>query len=350
MIDQTKIEWTDFTVNFWEGCQKVGPGCDHCYAEARDARFTGGTHWGPGAPRRKVKGGIAKLRKIQREAEAFHEAHGRWPRIFCSSLSDIFDNAVDPAWREEAFAEIDRAAHTRPQLLTKRVGNVEKMIPPMWRDGGWPAHVGLMITVVNQEEADRDVPKLLALKGRFGIPWVGLSMEPLLGPVDLTKLDICGEGETDALNPVPWRDEIERWRDTDPEWQEGLIDWFGLADMPDPETMMHPTLDWVIVGGESGPGARPMHPDWARSLRDQCQAAGVAFHFKQWGEWAPGEVAGPNERPIEAADWWDDQWRYERVGKARPDQHYEDEPYMFRIGKRAAGRQLDGRTWDEVPG
>ena len=193
MADQTKIEWTDFTVNFWEGCQKVGPGCDNCYAEARDVRFTGGSHWGPGAPRRLVKGGIAKLRNINREAGAFYAEHGRWPRVFCSSLSDVFDNAVDPDWRKDAFKDIDAATDTRIQLLTKRIGNVEKMAPQMWRDGGWPSHVGLMITVVNQDEANRDIPKLLDLKTRLGVPWVGLSIEPMLGPISLSLLRVQGE-------------------------------------------------------------------------------------------------------------------------------------------------------------
>lgn len=115
MVFETTIEWADFTVSFWEGCQKVGPGCDNCYAEARDIRFTGGSHWGPGAPRRKVKGGIAKLQKINRQAEAFREEHRRWPRVFCSSLSDVFDNAVDPQWRREAFTAITAAPReTRP--------------------------------------------------------------------------------------------------------------------------------------------------------------------------------------------------------------------------------------------
>ncbi|MBM2293776.1 DUF5131 family protein [Sulfitobacter pseudonitzschiae] len=260
-ITETKIEWTDFTVNFWEGCQKVGPGCDHCYAEARDVRFTGGTHWGPGAPRRKVIGGIAKLRKINRGAEAFHAAHGRWPRVFCSSLSDVFDNAVDEQWRVQAFNEIELASDCRFQLLTKRVGNVEKMVRDIWDHGRWPQHVGLMITVVNQAEADRDIPKLLDLKTRLGIPWVGLSMEPLLGPVRLDSLPIKGMNHDVLTGQV---------------WQCGGEDNLGVRTDG-------AIVDWVIAGGESGRNARPMHPDWARRLRDQCEAAGTPFFMKQMG-------------------------------------------------------------------
>ncbi|GLO78524.1 phage Gp37/Gp68 family protein [Sulfitobacter pontiacus] len=312
MTQQTKIEWTDFTVNFWEGCQKVGPGCDHCYAEARDTRFTGGKHWGPGAPRRKVKGGIAKLRKINRDADKFHAEHGHWPRVFCSSLSDIFDNVVDPAWRAEAFKELTAATNTRPQLLTKRVGNVFQMIPPAWAMK-WPAHIGLMITVVNQAEADRDIPKLLDLRARLGIPWVGLSMEPLLGPVSLKYISL-GKGDFpsqrvvgDTLEPLDGRKVV------------------GTSSGYDFQP--YPKIDWVIVGGESGHQARPTHPDWIRSLRDQCEAAGTPFLFKQWGEWVSvSEVEGPG----------------------RPNK-FEDGSTVRRTGKKRAGRLLDGREWNGVP-
>lgn len=311
MTAQTKIEWTDFTVNFWEGCQKVGPGCDHCYAEARDVRFTGGTHWGPGAPRRKVKGGIAKLRKINREAEAFRAEHGRWPRVFCSSLSDVFDNALGLAeWRREAFEAVEAATDTRIQLLTKRVRNVERFTPASWRMGRWPSHVGLMITVVNQAEADRDIPKLLDLKARLRIPWVGLSMEPLLGPVDLTVLAEDGWSAIDALRPYSAEQARKDWGDE----SEG-----PFRDCP--------ALDWIIVGGESGHQARPSNPQWFRDIRDQCKAAGTPFLFKQWGEWVSvSEVEGPGQH-----------------------HKFEDGRTVRRTGKKLAGRTLDGRTWDGFP-
>lgn len=305
MIEQTKIEWCDFTVNFWEGCQKVGPGCDHCYAEARDQRFTGGTHWGPQAPRRKVKGGVSKLFSIQRKAEAFREEHGHWPRVFCSSLSDVFDNAVDQSWRNEALSTIHACPDTRVMLLTKRVGNVFQMIPPRWASpelGGWPDHVGLMITVVNQAEADRDIPKLLDLKNKLGIPWVGLSMEPLLGSVDLRCINEPGCWiELDALTGC---------------WDDG--EHIGV----DPAH-----LDWIIVGGESGHHARPSNPQWFHDIRDQCSAAGVPFLFKQWGEWVSvSEVEGPG-----------------------PHHEFEDGRTVRRVGKARAGRTLDGETWTQFP-
>ena len=315
MTQQTKIEWTDFTVNFWEGCQKVGPGCDHCYAEARDTRFTGGKHWGPGVPRRKVKGGIAKLRKINRQADKFHEEHGHWPRVFCSSLSDIFDNAVDREWRTEAFKELTAAINTRPQLLTKRVGNVFQMIPPAWAMK-WPAHVGLMITVVNQDEADRDIPKLLDLKARLGIPWVGLSMEPLLGPVDLS--DRCNGHYCESYL-------------SGNRWHDGPITSLDRS---------RPGIDWVIVGGESGHNARPTHPDWIRSLRDQCEAARTPFLFKQWGEWLLfGEVDASGAVNLTSKGKKPGLW-HEWGGAAVS---------SVRVGKARAGRLLDGREWNGVP-
>lgn len=339
MTNQTNIEWCDYTVNFWEGCQKVGPGCDHCYAETRDNRFTGGKHWGPGAPRRKVKGGIAKLRKINRDAAQFHADQGHWPRVFCSSLSDVFDNAVSPEWRHEAFQAIEAATDTRIMLLTKRVGNVANMIPDKWAHGYWPKHVGLMITVVNQEEANRDILKLLDLKDRFGISWVGLSIEPMQGAIDLTDLDTNGIQSIDAL----------RGHSTTP-------DWAGWC-----------SIDWVICGGESGPGARPMHPDWVRSLRDQCKAAGTPFLFKQWGEWRPAQTleeaspyptiatnrpwAGKTERirnhktasgcfhlPHQVAGLLDASGEYSHLDCA-----------VFKAGKKAAGRLLDGKAWTQFP-
>lgn len=369
-ITETKIEWTDFTVNFWEGCQKVGPGCDHCYAEARDVRFTGGKHWGPLAPRRKVKGGIAKLRKINREAPAFYAAHGYWPRVFCSSLSDVFDNWVDPAWRVEAIHEIENAPDVRVQLLTKRVGNVEGMIPFGWgTHDPWPAHVGLMITVVNQAEADRDIPKLLDLKARLGIPWVGLSMEPLLGPVDLTRWTATANVTCKACGKAFWL------HDADPcshaKWGAWTLacpscgdcrckpgggkspfptipnDWIkkavGRFEHIHPTIPVGSALDWVIVGGESGRNARPMHPDWVRSLRDQCEAAGTPFLFKQWGEWGPCDhlIQGLKFGCFNDAGQWQYPVSEEWARQGRQ--------IMLRAGKARAGRLLDGRAWNGVP-
>ena len=251
MAENSKIEWTHHTFNPWIGCQKVGPGCDHCYAEAMmDARL-GRVEWGPhGARLRTSPANWRQPLKWDRDAAAAGERR----RVFCASLADVMDShhSILPEWRADLWALIRATPNLDWLLLTKRPGNIAKTLPPDWGDG-YP-NVWLGCTVVNQDEADRDIPKLLAVPARVRF----LSMEPLLGPVDLTELKnpavTIGEHIYSALDC-----------DVDPEDDE----WHGAK------------IHLVIVGGESGPGARPMHPDWARSLRDQCQAAGVAFFFKQ---------------------------------------------------------------------
>jgi protein gp37 len=315
---ETTIEWTDFTVNFWWGCTKVGPGCDHCYAETWDKR-TGGAHWGPHAERRWIKGAAAALRKIHTKAETYRLTHGRWPRVFMQSMSDLFDNAVDARWRKDALFCAAIASDTRIQMLTKRIGNVEDMVGKVWLK--WPSHIGLMITVCNQAEADRDIPKLLDLKARLEIPWVGLSLEPMLGQINLLVTDQRGH-DIWALDGTA----------CDPTDPEGADEYYPCEK-----------LDWVICGGESGPGARPMHPDWARSLRDQCVAAGVQFLFKQWGEYGIAERLLPSQE--HDVTFWPDG----SLGNGNANNNGGPGWSMRKLGKKAAGRLLDGRTWDEVP-
>ena len=293
MSENSKIEWTDHTFNPWEGCQKVGPGCDHCYAETRNARFAGGTaiNWGPGAPRRRTS--VANWRKPlawNANHDHFFAEHGRRQRVFCASLADVFDNAVPDAWRMDLFKLIADTPHLDWLMLTKRIGNVHSYTQ---RDGLafdliGDGRVWLGATICNQKEADRDIPKLLAVPARVRF----LSMEPLLGPVDVFST-ITGELLHVSGNEY------------EPGW-----------------------LDWIIVGGESGPGARPMHPDWARGLRDQCKAGDVPFLFKQWGEWLGAHQDGAyDHKPIElnATD------------------------SSVRVGKKAAGRLLDGAQHDGFP-
>lgn len=359
MAENTKIEWCDHTFNPWEGCQKVGPGCDNCYAESRNARFAGGAaiNWGPGAPRRRTSASNwANPLKWNREAKLQHDAwegfkaqhteltdedliakgfiKPRRPRVFCASLADVFDNAVDPQWRADLFALIQKTPYLDWLLLTKRIGNVTPMLAAM-AHGNDPdlrlldmmplPNVWIGATIVNQAEADRDIPKLLEVPARVRF----LSMEPLLGPVDLTHIDVFG-GDAE-IYPL-----------------KGTTD--CVDDEGEPATDV-PALDWVIVGGESGPGARPMHPEWARSLRDQCAAAGVPFLFKQWGETIPGELQAHPNYSNESAAWRIDpngsQW-HDPVEGMKPPSEWAQIKFI-RVGKKAAGRLLDGRTWDGFP-
>lgn len=290
MSENAKIEWTDHTFNPWWGCQKVGPGCDHCYAETLDKR-TGGKHWGPGAERRRtsIKNWNDPIR-WNAKADAFFVEHGRRQRVFCASMADVFDNAVPNAWRMDLFNLIASTPNLDWLILTKRIGNVmtmcsgDSLMFDLICERVW-----LGATVVNQEEADRDIPKLLSVPAakRF------LSIEPLLGPVILP---------------------FDRLR----EWNRMAL----LNQQPHAAGR----IDWVIVGGESGPNARPMHPEWARILRDQCQDEGVPFLFKQWGEWTPGENVERHRGTIPIASLWNNEWQVSNLNLATDGGHIDDEP------------------------
>lgn len=366
MAENTKIEWTDHTFNPWIGCTKVGPGCDHCYAENLMDKRMGVAIWGPGNERVRTKPANWKMPlRWNAQADAFMAQHGRRQRVFCASLADVFDNAVDPQWRADLFGLIQQTPNLDWLLLTKRIGNVRGMLAEL-AHGSDPAlslldmmplpNVWIGATIVNQTEADRDIPKLLDVPARVRF----LSMEPLLGPVDLTKL----------MNPGPLH-------------QRGAfinaLSGGTYGEVPATGERLRIThsplehIDWVIVGGESGPGARPMHPDWARSLRDQCEAAGVPFLFKQWGEWKPiSQMDEAEHGPLYAskvkAEQHEDQGNIDDIYGRKctvpytvvhmdGSMHEITEPLAFgpgamqtfKVGKKAAGRLLDGRTWDGFP-
>ena len=312
----SKIEWCDHTWNPWIGCTQISPGCHLCYAKTLNARFGGGTapNWGPGAPRRRTsQSNWFSPFRWQRAAAAFYAKHGRRQTVFCASLADVFDNAVDPAWRADLGVLIENTPDLIWLVLTKRIGNAAPMLAAMF-PRGTPENVWLGATVVDQAEADRDIPKLLATRAmrRF------LSCEPLLGPVNLI-------GDRGTFTLLSERFD-ERWYSSLP------IGWGGLL------------IDWVIVGGESGPGARPMHPAWARTLRDQCAVAGIPFLFKQWGEFAKYRGEGG----VEGA-WLDPDGRFYGGPTGWPPAPDEPRAYMVRYGKKAAGRLLDGVEHNGFP-
>lgn len=313
---ETSIEWTDKVWNPVRGCSRVSEGCRNCYAERMAVRFSG-----PGQPYE----GLAVMKsdgpqwtgKVVCVEEALDAPlHWRKPcRVFVNSMSDLFHDAVPDEFIDKVFAVMALCPQHTFQVLTKRpermrdylltVQNDDKDMQ-RWanpaceisdspcaagvvEDNDWPLpNVWMGVSVEDQRTADERIPLLLQTPA--AVRWI--SAEPLLGPMQIRGY----LGQIAAI--------------------------YGTRK-----------LDWVVVGGESGPGARPMHPDWARSLRDQCQAAGVAFFFKQWGEaccWAQLP-----ETTVELLD---------RAGEI-PGQ----DDYFFRVGKKAAGRLLDGKEHSEYP-
>ena len=223
MAEIAKIEWRNHTFNPWMGCTRVSPGCDNCYAEAREGKRLKRVNWGAGEPRRRTAESTwAQPRRWNRQAQI----GGSRPFVFCSSLADVSDNEVDPRWREDLFRLIAATPNLVWLLLTKRIGNVPSMV-----NGALPGNVAIGATMVNQVEYDRDNPKLARVKEALNPLFTFASLEPLLGPVELDN------------------------------------------DAP----------DWIIVGGESGPRARPMDLDWARSLQEQTASLARIFNFKQVG-------------------------------------------------------------------
>ncbi|MGY2053260.1 phage Gp37/Gp68 family protein [Methylobacterium sp. JK268] len=281
MAENTKIEWAHHTMNFWVGCTAITPACDNCYAFAWAKRAGHPELW-DGQRRRTTPANWRKLVKWDAAAAAAGERH----RVFSNSLADFFDNQVEDRWRNDAWHFINRAPNLDFLLLTKRPQNIAKMLPgpdigaPAWGDG-WP-NVWLGTTVEDRARL-RNVDHLRAVPARVRF----LSCEPLLE--DLGEFDLTG-------------------------------------------------IHLVIVGGESGPGARPMPAEWARSIRDHCSAAGVAYHFKQHGDWIDVDQ-------LRHLNGWTGGPGFGHFDHCRHDMAAD----CLRIGKKAAGRLLDGRTWDEMP-
>jgi protein gp37 len=296
MSDNTGIEWTDATWNPTTGCTKVSAGCDHCYAETIAHRFAGTAAYPDGFE--------PTLRPERLELPL------RWTRprrIFVNSMSDLFHDDVDPGYIAQVWATMARAPRHTFQILTKRHARMRSLVAGDLYDQVvaelslatghleqrivWPLpNVWLGVSVESQQWAGIRIPALLGTPAAVRF----ISAEPLLGPIELH-----------------------------PYWTDGRPQ-YGPA-----ETLERgPRLDWVIAGGESGRGARPMHPDWPRSLRDQCVNNDVPFLFKPWGEWRPTRADDSLERrPVVEID-----------GRT-----------MRRVGKKTAGRELDGRTWDQYP-
>jgi protein gp37 len=361
MSENSSIEWTDHTFNPWIGCTKVSPGCAHCYAETQD-NFRKWTPegWGKGKPRRRTaEANWNQVRKWNRDAERRRvmELHSvpagqphKWqrPRVFCASLADWLDDEVPIEWLKDLLCLIAECPALDFQLLTKRPENFRSRIEAVahgwesscqlavwWARGIEPPNVWLGTTCEDQARADLRIPHLLKIPARVRF----LSCEPLLGPVNLPlgSHRFCPE----CRGTFSYGDNGPGIR--------------GNSEFIECDQAPASGIHWVIAGGESGPGARPMHPDWALALRDQCQAAGVPFLFKQWGEFQPGLSQSILDDPAKAGQWTNMQVISSTDKKREGCKvvYYHDfQGRAFRLdrpGKKAAGRLLQGRTWDEFP-
>ncbi|PHQ58830.1 MAG: hypothetical protein COC10_13790 [Sphingobium sp.] len=379
MADGTKIEWTDATVNAINGCTVLSPGCTNCYAMRLD-----GTRL-KNHPTRKgltqdSKAGPVWTGEVRLNKLALVQPLGwRKPRrIFWNAHGDMFHPAVPKWWIDWCFAVMAMTPQHIHQVLTKRadrmrvylsdpetperIGSKQAEIDPsatcydrLDLDAFWPLpNVWLGVSVEDQTRADERIPDLLATPS--AVRW--LSCEPLLGRVEIGK---WMPGSYECAEECGWRsssapeDEVCHhcgWIGTNAgEFCNkcGHQD-FGHVCPRCEANAVHqhpdtPNLDWVVVGGESGPGSRPMQDSWARSLRDQCTDAGVPFFFKQWGEYAPY-----NMEPGVAGFWLDPDGHVYQSPTHWPPAEDEPRTYMIRWGKKRAGRLLDGVQHDGMPG
>ncbi|SDH67937.1 protein gp37 [Sinosporangium album] len=338
MSTRTQIEWTDTTWNVASGCTRVSEGCRHCYIERTPPFRMAERHFN--SPEIGASTGLV-LHPERLDAPL------KWRkprRVFVNSLADLFNEDIPGEHIAQAFGRMAATERHVFQVLTKQHARMRSLLndrefqkevyehawaydqdgkydPYDRPDDWWPlpnVHIG--VSVENQQWADTRIPALLQTPA--AVRWI--SAEPLLGPIDLTK--------TLPHNCSPLR--------------------------PCPRPIQR--INWIVAGGESGPGARPAHPDWFRSLRDQCADADVPFHFKQWGEWAPvGPLYGDTE---EADNAHMEAVALEVHGRREVIQlesdgyiavgHQPSDPrtwLMARVGKKNAGRQLDGRTYDQYP-
>lgn len=338
MADGTAIEWTDATANVINGCSLESPGCTNCYAMKQAHR----TEVRRGLTMH-TKGGMVWTGDVR-----FHEpallkvlAWQKPRMIFWNAHGDMFHPKVPIDWIDRCVAAMLVKRQHVHQVLTKRsarqleyfrsLPNRDDYIREAARANGSTLqdcrdaaaaarcgmenheHIWLGVSVEDQQRADERIPDLLATPA--AVRW--LSCEPLLGALDVEQW----------LRPRS-RPHSDGYGGQGPGW-----------------TTDFNRIDWIVAGGESGPNARPMHPAWARSLRDQCAAAGVPFFWKQWGEWITGEQIGPDHPAIMAV-----QRDYVQRGRPELVHTFADGLQVGRVGKKAAGRLLDGVLHDGMPG
>lgn len=376
-MKDTPIEWADHTFNPWIGCTKVSPGCANCYAEAMNTRFKGG-NWGKGAPRRRTS--PANWHQLLKWDQTKHctncdkpaprwatvcDARGcahyefRRPRVFCASMADWLDKEVPIEWFIELMALVQVCENLDFLLLTKRPENFKRRFelavfgpPPAvdfeelsdqygrnpayfmrtWMDGTEiPGNVWIGATVEDQARATERIPALLNIPAKVRF----LSVEPLLGPI---RLPVSNH----QCNPCSGTGRLRT------SGRSSCIDCNGRGFTQTMGRGAH-TIDWVICGGESGPKARAMHPDWIRVIRDQCAALGVPFFFKQWGEYLveyDRNKHDPNWQRVAEMDGRRGHWINAAGGQGF---HGDRVHFAERVGKKKAGRLLDGAEHNEFP-
>lgn len=388
MTDNTKIEWTDATLNVVNGCTVISPGCANCYAMRSGGRNLPG-HPSTGLTQPSKAGHVWTGEVRFNEKELLQPLRRRRPRkIFWNAHGDLFHDSVPDEWIDRCFAVMALTPQHIHQVLTKRSARMQKYCNdsrtpgriaraildlvidklakvldtwPVWSVGdidapddvtiAWPLpNVWLGVSVEDQQRADERIPDLLATPA--AVRW--LSCEPLLGPVDLTRLNF--ERDEQQAREVYARADDKVTAFTS--WWNAFDGQFTACEEEGDAVDLNPHgarhldyqngLDWVVVGGESGTGARPMHPDWARSIRDQCVAAGVPFFFKQWGDWMP----------VEYFEGWNDSFDFRfqdgtsrtlgAVNKNAESLEVDRQEYA-RVGKKRAGRLLDGVQHDGWP-
>ena len=350
MAGKSAIEWTEHTWNPIVGCSIVSPGCARCYAMKLAARLQlMGTAPHYAGTTEKSKTGAVWTGKIAQAPEhvLLEPLHRKKPTTyFVNSMGDLFHENITDEQIDRVFAVMALAYWHTYQVLTKRAERqrsycsdpetperIDRAMDEIaggccdndatLGDYGWPLpNVWLGVSTERQLEADERIPLLLRTPAAIRF----ISAEPLLGPIDIKSITILG---CDRVYPLA-----------------------GYMEHHPRGTLSHPKLDWVIVGGESGPGSRPMHPDWARSLRDQCSTAGVPFFFKQWGSWFP-LIDRDNDDP----DWRRDYTVKHRLPRkfqiinvaGGQGFHGERVHLMQRLGKSRSGRVLDGIEHNGLP-
>lgn len=356
----SKIEWTGETWNPLIGCDKVSPGCKNCYAiKTAWIRMHNPSMAGKyaGTVEKTAGGKLNWTGQVNMHAPSLHKPlkNKKPTTYFVNSMSDLFHESVPFEFIYQVFSVMEHCPQHTFQVLTKRAARAVEYfewVKKKARDmkGTWFAdqNVWIGVSVENEATAAERIPLLARIPARVRF----LSCEPLLGPVNL-HLDRLVDVASNCELPTFLDDgQVEYKSQTNPEW---LFRQIPLGKV----------INWVICGGESGPESRPMHPDWARSLRDQCQEAGVAFFFKQWGEYyttwfnvisqEPGFKMYTSYAQFTAKIWVgkgdicvDSQGKHCKIGSDFMSAAY-PVAIMSKVGKKKAGRLLDGQLHDAMP-